>query len=373
MIERIIAGGRLDPPYWPTKTYPCFVGREIQIPRTADVSRVITDRFRLTESAEVYAVSFKTDSTDFRDYWNLTVSGREVARNIHCLNYEEGLYFQVVLPVQAGQEIYFEFHTADGAARNIGIMLHLLSDPGVYLELVGTTDLGNYPDPPPELPGSGQPAYPPANGSISLPVAWSPFETASAAEAWASALGVHCNFAGKTDAANYVTEALALLFNTCGGFADMVMRYPLNINIKDGQGANGYFNPPTNEVVVSRTYPFQNAGTIAQAEYETGQKSSPHQLRTVIHEIGHWLHFHHAGESMFYQYSALDPDNYGSQTILSNADAAYISNHLCNYATKWFPIELIPETFTAKMTGVPVDSKIWEWYEQYGGFQCSGW
>ncbi|ALA07245.1 hypothetical protein SECTIM467_121 [Brevibacillus phage SecTim467] len=373
MFSRYIVGGRLDPPYYPTKTSPHFVGRSIEIPSKAQGDRAIKDVFYMSHDLEFYAVSIRSSMPSPEDYWNLTVDGKQVAKNIHCKNWEEGLPFMVAHPVKAGKEFVFEFRTPHGDSKKIELMYHFLTDPEVDLELTGTTDLGTYPDPPPELPDNQEPPAPPAGGGIQLPITWQPFTSVDEAEKWANDLGVDVNFAKKLDAANYVTEALAFLLNTCGGFADMIQKHKLTINIKNANGANGYFNPPTGEVVIHNKYDFKNAAQIAQAEYDSGQKSSPNKLRTAIHEIGHWLHFHNVGEKQFYKISELDPDNYGAKTILNNADATYIANNLCNYATKWFPIELMPETFTAKITGVHIDPKIWEWYEQYGGYKCSGW
>lgn len=371
MLARNVVGGRLDPPFYPTKTSPCFIGRKITIPEKANVERIIKDTFYMSHDLEFYALSFKSDSPDFRDYWHLMIDGEVICNKLHCMSYEEGLYLQVAHPVTAGSEIYFEYNTSDGKAREVELLFHFLTEPNTTLQLTGTTDLGHYPDPPAEPVDTTIPY--PTPGDIQLPVVWSPFNKVADAEEWAKNLGVNCDFGTNVKAANYVTEALALLLNSCGGFAGMIKKHPLNINIKNGNGANGYFNPPTEEVVVSKSYNFEHASEITQMEYDSGQKSSPNRLRTIIHEIGHWLHYNHVGASLFYKYSSLDPDAYGDQTILTSSETNYIADNLCQYATKWFPIELIPEVFTAKITGIPVDPKIWEWYEQYGGYKCEGW
>lgn len=373
MIGRHAVGGRIDPPYFPTKTEPHFVGRAIEIPAKANGNRVITDAFTMSGDLEFYAISIRSSSQDATDYWNLSVGGRTIAKTIFCKSYEEGLYFQVAHPVKPDHEILFEYHTSNGTGKTVELLFHFLTDPGLDLILTGETNLGVYPDPPPELPETEQPPGSPPGGAFQLPVAWEPFSSVAEAVKWTSALGISANFAGKVSAANYVTEALAMLLNTCGGFAEMIQKHKLTISIQNAKGANGYFNPGTGEVVISNRYDFGNAEVITQAEYDAGQKSSPHKLRTIIHELGHWLHYHNVGAKTFYQYSSLDPDNYGAKTILSNAEAAYIANNLSNYATKWFPIELMPEAFTAKITGIPIDAKIWEWYQQYGGFECEGW
>ncbi|MGG4144824.1 hypothetical protein ABEW34_17045 [Paenibacillus algorifonticola] len=369
MFAQYIVGGRLDPPFHPTKPSSNFIGRTINIPAKQNGVRVIKDTFHFSNDLEFYAISIRASNADPKDYWNLTIGGKTIAKRIYCKSYEEGLYLQVAFPVAASTAFTFEYHTTLGKSNTLDIMFHLLTDEHVNLVLTGTTDLGSYPDPHPETPEHPEPV----GGEIQLPVTWQPFTSVAAAEEWARNLGIETNFARKLDAANYVTEALAMLLNQCGEFASMIKRFPLTVNIKSGRGANGYFNSSTGEVVISNTYDFTNAATITQAEYEAGQKSSPFRLRTIMHEMGHWLHFQNVGEADFYRIAMLDPDNYGAQTILSNREASYIANNLSNYATQWFPIELIAETFSAKMTGVPVDPRIWEWYEQYGGYKCSGW
>ncbi|HEY2494115.1 MAG TPA: hypothetical protein VGI33_14575, partial [Paenibacillus sp.] len=101
MLGRYIVGGRLDPPYYPTKTFPYFTGRAIDIPAKAQGDRIIKDTFTMSHDLEFYAISIRSNMLSVEDYWNLTVDGKVIAKNIHCKNYEEGLYFQVAHPVKA--------------------------------------------------------------------------------------------------------------------------------------------------------------------------------------------------------------------------------------------------------------------------------
>ncbi|MDF9411390.1 hypothetical protein GOP56_03345 [Brevibacillus sp. 7WMA2] len=373
MLARYVVGGRLDPPYYPTKTRAHFIGRDIYVKgmRSSGTKRVITDTFHLSHDVELYAISIKSDIITPSDYWNLLIGNKLIAKNIYCKNFEEGLYFQVAHPIKAGTICKLEFYTEAGDRKQIEVMFHLLCDPEAEPILTGTVDNGNYPDP---LPPDPVPVpIPDDDDTCKNPIVWKPYATAAEAEKWCNSINIDANFHRNIYAANYVTEGLVHLLNHCCGFKTMITKHKLTINIKDAKGANGYFNPPTGEVVVNKKYDFANADKIALAEYQSGQKSSPHKLRTIIHEIGHWLHFHNVGADQFYQFSALDPDNYGPKTILSYTEATYIANHLCSYATSWYPIELIPEAFTAKVTDIPIDPKIQEWYQQYGGYECNNW
>lgn len=329
---------------------------------------MIKDTFTLSQDIELYALSFHSDSEMIGDYWNLKVNGECLIYQSHCKDYDEGLYLQVAHPVHAGSEFTFEYYATNGDPRKIHLLFHLLSDSIEEIHLDGNTDLGDYPDPEPDRDND---PYPPGEDGIVLPIEWNLFHNVTEAQEWTKNLGIMSNFNRNLDAANYVTEALAFLFNTCPGFGEMVSKYQLNVNIKNGGGANGYFNPPSNEIVINKNYNFKYASEIAQMEYDTHQKSSPHKFRTIIHEIGHWLHYHNVGETQFNQFAAMDPDAYGDKTMLSKAESDYIANHLCMYATKWYPIELIPEVYTAMVTGVPIDSKISDMYDQYGGYKCT--
>jgi hypothetical protein len=377
MFASYILGGRLDSPYHPTKTKPNFQGREILINgmKAVGVKRRITDTFTMSHDVEFFAISVRSDIVIPSDHWSLTVGEQRIAKNIYCKELSEGAYFLVAHPVPAGTEFVFEFHTENADRKELEIMYHFLTDPDVDPILTGTIDTVNYPELPPEPPpdGSDPPREPPEKPNddpCKNPITWTAFTSVSDAEDWAKSQGVLVNAGGKLDAANYITEGLTLLLNTCCGFKEMITKHTLTINIKYANGANGYFNPPTGEVVVNRGYDFNNAEFISQVEYDSGQKSSPHKLRVIIHEIGHWLHYHNLGAEGFYKVADLDSDGYGIATLLSKRDEKYVAESLCHYATKWFPIELVAETFTAKVTGVPVDPKILEWYQQYGGYEC---
>ena len=371
MLSRYIVAGRLDPPFQPTKTRPYILSRMVDIDglRAIGSKRIVSDTFTMSHDVEFFAISLKADIITSADYWSLMVDGRLIINHVYCKDYGEGLYFQVAHPVKGGKEFEFEFSTEGDERKRIEVSYHFLTDPDFNLSLNGTVDPSYYLDP---LPESIEPInLLVENDPCVAPVVWNPHISVKSAEGWCKSIGITADFSNQLDAANYITEALTFLLNHCCGFGRMLAENQMQILIKKINGANGYFDPAKEQIVINKQYNFKDADKVAEIEYEVRQKSSPHKLRTFIHEVGHWLHFHSIGKEQFLRYSSLDPDHYGNRTILAQADEIYIANHLSQYATKWFPIEFIPEVYTARVTGIDIDPKIWEWYLQYGGYECS--
>ncbi|QDX93968.1 hypothetical protein EEL30_17720 [Brevibacillus laterosporus] len=139
MLARYVVGGRLDPPYYPTKTRAHFIGREIFVKgmRSSGTKRVITDTFHLSHDVEFYAISIRSDIITPSDYWNLLIDNQMIAKNVYCKSLEEGLYFQVAHPIKAGTQCKLEFYTEVGDRKQVEVLFHFLSDPEVEPIMIG--------------------------------------------------------------------------------------------------------------------------------------------------------------------------------------------------------------------------------------------
>lgn len=118
MLSRYLVGGRSDPPFYPTKTKPCIASRRI----------------------DIVAISIKADIITPTDYWSLVVDENLIVNHVYCKDCSEGLYFQVAHPVKGGREFRFEFYTERDERKRIETSYYFLTDPGVVLRLIGTTD-----------------------------------------------------------------------------------------------------------------------------------------------------------------------------------------------------------------------------------------
>ncbi|MEC0180458.1 hypothetical protein P4H61_02980 [Paenibacillus peoriae] len=142
MLSRYIVGGRLDPPFYPTKTKPCIASRRIDIDglRVLESKRMVTDIFKVSNDLEFFAISIKADKITPADYWSLVVDENIIVNHVYCKDYSEGLYFQVAHPVKGGREFRFEFYTESAARKRIETSYYFLTDPEVVLRLHGITD-----------------------------------------------------------------------------------------------------------------------------------------------------------------------------------------------------------------------------------------
>ncbi|MGG1652547.1 hypothetical protein [Paenibacillus sp. NRS-1780] len=139
MLSRYIVGGRLDPPFYPTKTRPCIASRRVDIDglRALEGKRKVTDTFKISNDLEFFAISIKADVITPADYWSLVVDENVIVNHVYCKDYSEGLYFQVAHPVKGGREFCFEFYTESADRKRIEVSYYFLTDPKVTLRLNG--------------------------------------------------------------------------------------------------------------------------------------------------------------------------------------------------------------------------------------------
>lgn len=142
MLSRYIVGGRLDPPFYPTKTRPCIASRRVDIDGlwTLESKRMVTDTFKVSNDVEFFAISIKADMMNPSDYWSLVVDEKLIVNHIYCKDYSEGLYFQVAHPVKGGREFRFEYYTEGTERKRIETSYYFLTDPEIALRLSSKTD-----------------------------------------------------------------------------------------------------------------------------------------------------------------------------------------------------------------------------------------
>lgn len=142
MFAKYAVGGRLDPPYYPTKTEPAFIGRIVSIPSSTYTGkeRLWRDRVKISHDIEFFAISVQSSTTLFEDNWHLTVNGKIVVKNNYCFYYPEGCYFGVAHKVKAETEIIFEYYTNQNDKNEISIIYHMLTEPNINLVLDGSIE-----------------------------------------------------------------------------------------------------------------------------------------------------------------------------------------------------------------------------------------
>ncbi|MEI4651775.1 Low copy number virion structural protein [Bacillus cereus] len=101
-----LAGGRLDPPFHPTKTKPFTDGFIM------DSTSFTTNELKYTVPAdmEFFAISVSCSIYELDDKWDLIVNGEHFCKNIYTKKLPEGIHFMVYEPLSAGEEIIFRFY-----------------------------------------------------------------------------------------------------------------------------------------------------------------------------------------------------------------------------------------------------------------------
>ncbi|HDR5274721.1 TPA: Low copy number virion structural protein [Bacillus thuringiensis] len=117
-----LAGGRLDPPFHPTKTEPFIPGFIM------DSTSFKTDEVKYTLPAEmeIYAISVSSSIYELDDKWDLIINGQTVCQDIYTKRLPEGMHFMVYKAVKAGDTIVFRFHNQGILDKTVWFELHFL-------------------------------------------------------------------------------------------------------------------------------------------------------------------------------------------------------------------------------------------------------
>ncbi len=112
-----LVGGRLDPPFMPTKTNPYIEGIMIE---SASAGKV-ESKLAVAEDCELLSIAVGVSQYEVRDYWNLYVGSQLVCRNIYTKDLPEGMYLTAIIPCKAGTQLHFEFFNEGGKPKFIWV------------------------------------------------------------------------------------------------------------------------------------------------------------------------------------------------------------------------------------------------------------
>lgn len=105
------AGGRLDPPFYPTKTEPFIKGIRIEILSDASLS---TNIYQIEKASELISVAIACKSYYDKDNWDLVINGVTIVESCYTKELPEGLFLMVAHPLKTGDTIEFRFKNEAG-------------------------------------------------------------------------------------------------------------------------------------------------------------------------------------------------------------------------------------------------------------------
>lgn len=110
-----LVGGRLDPPFMPTKTAPFIEGIMIESLTAGKAEH----RLNIEEDCELLSVAVGVSFYEARDYWNLYVGDKLVCKNIYTKDLPEGMYLTAIIPCKKGTQLHFEFFNEGGKPKYV--------------------------------------------------------------------------------------------------------------------------------------------------------------------------------------------------------------------------------------------------------------
>lgn len=112
-----LVGGRLDPPFMPTKTHPYIEGIMVE----SKLAGKVENRLIIDEDCELLSVAVGVSNYEARDYWNLYVGDKLVCKNIYTKDLPEGMYLTAIIPCKVGTQIHFEFFNEGGKPKFVWV------------------------------------------------------------------------------------------------------------------------------------------------------------------------------------------------------------------------------------------------------------
>lgn len=119
------AGGRFDPPFFPTKTWPYVEGNRLPIP---DKTGLHVLKYEVTEEMEFMSVAVGATRYEEIDHWDVDVNGKHVAKKIYTKDLPEGMFFMVIVEVKPGDIITFTYHNDSGTSKAVWFNYQFLKD-----------------------------------------------------------------------------------------------------------------------------------------------------------------------------------------------------------------------------------------------------
>lgn len=116
-----LVGGRLDPPFMPTKTMPFIEGTMFESRGGKVDSKLVVE-----EDCELLSIAVGVSDYEPRDYWNLYVGDKLVCKHIYTKDVPEGMYLTAVIPCEAGTQFHMEYFNEGGKPKFVWVNFQML-------------------------------------------------------------------------------------------------------------------------------------------------------------------------------------------------------------------------------------------------------
>ncbi|CAM4354399.1 hypothetical protein BAMA_15725 [Bacillus manliponensis] len=117
-----LAGGRLDAPFYPTRSTPYIKGDAMY----STAANVDTLEYTLPTDMEFHAISVSSSIYEIDDKWSLIVNGTTICEDIYTKDLPEGISLMSYMQLAAGSKIVFQFHNQGILDKQVWIALQFL-------------------------------------------------------------------------------------------------------------------------------------------------------------------------------------------------------------------------------------------------------
>lgn len=115
-------GGRLDPPFYPSKPIPFIKGHKLSAMLGSNVHS-----YTVPFDVEFIAVAVSCSSYDPDDHWTLKLNGHVLVETSYTKDLPEGMFFTAFPSPEEGSVITFEFQNT-GKAKEVWFNYQMLRD-----------------------------------------------------------------------------------------------------------------------------------------------------------------------------------------------------------------------------------------------------
>jgi len=121
-----LAGGRLNSPWFPTKTEPYIEGLILPINNSVlETPKILTLDF----DTEMLSMSIAAERYEIFDYWKLFINNKIVMKNIYMKKIPEGVFLMVAKSIPANTPILLVFYNQSQVANHVWVNYQFLRDP----------------------------------------------------------------------------------------------------------------------------------------------------------------------------------------------------------------------------------------------------
>ncbi|WP_338749772.1 Low copy number virion structural protein [Bacillus sp. FJAT-52991] len=120
-----LGGGRLDAPFFPTKTQPFIKGIRVEVTAGAPAAIHV---HTVDRESELISIAIACSRYDDTDNWDLAINGRLIVESVYTKELPEGLFLMVAHQLMHGDKIELRYKNESARAKSVWVNYQFLTD-----------------------------------------------------------------------------------------------------------------------------------------------------------------------------------------------------------------------------------------------------